>query len=84
MKIHFKKTTWEEIKLPSEFTKEDVIEFLESKSVEEAELEYLQYGHQDLLETDEMLDPYENEGMPTIELLDDKGKRIWDNGREEG
>jgi hypothetical protein len=86
MKLNIKKTIWEEIKLPDDLTKQEVIDAIKNQSADyiAQNIDFGDVECMDIMDTGEYIEPYENGGQPTIELLDDKGKRIWDNGREEG
>lgn len=85
MEIQYKVTTWCKIKFNGDVNPLDII-----KKFEEGYLP-LEVGYDGVVpnlknaeweainDTEEYITPSQNEGFPTIEIINDKGNTIWDN-----
>ncbi|MBT7928440.1 hypothetical protein HN682_00790 [Candidatus Peregrinibacteria bacterium] len=82
MEVHFKKSVWERVSIPDRITKEELIALIDKHSP--VELNHLLVDKEEclwenILETEELLTPDDNDSQTTIELLDDEGVTIYNN-----
>lgn len=85
MRIYFKKTVWEYVTIPKEH-EERALEIVQKNSPSFAN-EVLTcedgFDWENNEESSEFTIPDDNDGQATVEVVDDDGNSIWDNGREE-
>lgn len=78
-----KVTVWQRVKLNEDenVTKEKVIEAIKMNGASILfEMDGTDPDWEVLVETEEYITPEENGGCSTIELYDDNGKLLWENG----
>ena len=85
MKVDFKITIWERVRVPDNLS-EEVLSKLKSGEISSSEdlYNFLEDGFESefLLETGEQLLITENDGQATIEVVDEKRNIIFNNGIE--
>lgn len=84
MYIDFKITTWERIHIPSEYSKK-ALKLLKDKTIECSSDLYNEFDGdkltlEELHDVEEQMTVSENDGCSTIEMFDDEGNSIFENG----
>lgn len=84
MLIDYKVETWIRIELNDSVTEHDIREILDSPIKSHSEIlddlcELDKYSVEEITETAMWLPAEENDGWPTLEVLVDKDRKIWDN-----